>query len=53
MARGNRVLVTLECKDCKRRNYHTNKNKRTTQTNWSLTNTASGAVATRHTKETK
>ena len=30
MARGNRALVTLECKDCKRRNYHTNKNKRTT-----------------------
>lgn len=30
MARGNRVLVTLECKECKRRNYHTNKNKRTT-----------------------
>ena len=22
--------MTLECKDCKRRNYHTNKNKRTT-----------------------
>lgn len=30
MARGNRVLVTLECTACKRRNYHTNKNKRTT-----------------------
>jgi large subunit ribosomal protein L33 len=30
MARGNRALVTLECKDCKERNYNTNKNKRTT-----------------------
>jgi large subunit ribosomal protein L33 len=30
MARGNRALVTLECTDCKERNYHTNKNKRTT-----------------------
>ena len=29
MARGNRVLVQLECKDCKERNYCTNKNKRT------------------------
>jgi len=24
MARGNRALVTLECKDCKERNYNTN-----------------------------
>ena len=30
MARGNRALVTLECTDCKERNYNTNKNKRTT-----------------------
>ena len=30
MARGSRVLVQLECKDCKERNYCTNKNKRTT-----------------------
>jgi large subunit ribosomal protein L33 len=30
MARGNRALVTLECTTCKERNYHTNKNKRTT-----------------------
>lgn len=30
MARGNRVLVQLECKDCRERNYQTNKNKRTT-----------------------
>ncbi len=30
MARGNRVLCQLECKDCKHRNYSTNKNKRTT-----------------------
>jgi len=30
MARGNRALVTLECSTCKERNYHTNKNKRTT-----------------------
>jgi large subunit ribosomal protein L33 len=25
-----RVIVTLECKDCKERNYTTTKNKRTT-----------------------
>ena len=30
MARGNRALVTLECTVCRERNYHTNKNKRTT-----------------------
>ena len=30
MARGNRVLCQLECKECKERNYATNKNKRTT-----------------------
>ena len=31
MARGDvRIAVTLACEDCKRRNYHTNKNKRTT-----------------------
>jgi len=27
---ANRVIVTLECKDCKERNYSTTKNKRTT-----------------------
>jgi large subunit ribosomal protein L33 len=27
---GNRVIITLECRDCKRRNYTTTKNKRTT-----------------------
>jgi large subunit ribosomal protein L33 len=30
MAGGNRVIVTLECTECKRRNYSTTKNKRTT-----------------------
>ena len=31
MAAGqNRVLVTLACSECKRRNYHTQKNKRNT-----------------------
>jgi len=30
MARGNRVLLQLECTTCKERNYATNKNKRTT-----------------------
>ncbi len=30
MAKGNRVIITFECKDCKERNYSTNKNKRTT-----------------------
>jgi len=30
MAGGNRVIVTLECTECKRRNYTTTKNKRTT-----------------------
>jgi large subunit ribosomal protein L33 len=30
MARGNRVLLQLECTTCKERNYSTNKNKRTT-----------------------
>ena len=30
MARGNRVLLSLECTTCKERNYATNKNKRTT-----------------------
>ena len=30
MAKGNRVIITFECKDCKERNYATNKNKRTT-----------------------
>jgi large subunit ribosomal protein L33 len=27
---GNRAIVTLECGECKRRNYSTTKNKRTT-----------------------
>ena len=30
MARGNRVILQLECTVCKERNYSTNKNKRTT-----------------------
>ena len=30
MARGSRALCQLECSTCKRRNYATNKNKRTT-----------------------
>ena len=31
MARGDvRVAITLECEDCKRRNYQTNKSKRNT-----------------------
>jgi large subunit ribosomal protein L33 len=30
MAKGNRVIITFECKDCKRRNYSKTKNKRTT-----------------------
>ena len=30
MARGNRVILQLECTICKERNYSTNKNKRTT-----------------------
>jgi large subunit ribosomal protein L33 len=29
-ASTNRVLVTLACADCKRRNYHTQKNKKST-----------------------
>ena len=28
---GNRSIITLECKDCKERNYTTTKNKRKTQ----------------------
>jgi large subunit ribosomal protein L33 len=27
---GGRAIISLECKDCKRRNYSTTKNKRTT-----------------------
>ncbi len=27
---GNRVIISLECKECEERNYSTNKNKRTT-----------------------
>lgn len=30
MAKGNRVIITLECKGCKERNYSKTKNKRTT-----------------------
>jgi len=30
MAKGNRVIITLECKSCKERNYSKTKNKRTT-----------------------
>ena len=30
MAKGNRVIITFECKDCKERNYSNTKNKRTT-----------------------
>ena len=30
MAKGNRVTITFECKDCKERNYSNSKNKRTT-----------------------
>ena len=26
---GNRVIITLECRECKNRNYSTTKNKRT------------------------
>jgi large subunit ribosomal protein L33 len=29
MAKGNRVIITFECRDCKERNYTTTKNKRT------------------------
>jgi large subunit ribosomal protein L33 len=29
-AQSNRVLVTLACNECKRRNYHTSKNKKNT-----------------------
>lgn len=29
-AGANRVLVALACSDCKRRNYHTSKNKKNT-----------------------
>lgn len=29
-ASANRVLVTLACTECKRRNYHTQKNKKNT-----------------------
>jgi large subunit ribosomal protein L33 len=29
-ASSNRVLVTLACSECKRRNYHTEKNKKNT-----------------------
>ncbi len=27
---GNRIIVTLECRECRHRNYTTTKNKRTT-----------------------
>ncbi len=30
MAKGNRVIITFECRDCKERNYTNTKNKRTT-----------------------
>ncbi len=30
MAKGNRIIVGLECTVCKRRNYTTTKNKKTT-----------------------
>ncbi len=30
MAKGNRVIVGMECTVCKRRNYTTTKNKKTT-----------------------
>ena len=29
-AQSNRVLVALACSECKRRNYHTSKNKKNT-----------------------
>ncbi len=28
MAAGHRIIITLECKECKRRNYSTMKNRR-------------------------
>jgi large subunit ribosomal protein L33 len=30
MARSGREIITLQCSDCKRRNYSTTKNKKTT-----------------------
>ena len=30
MAKGNRIIIGLECTKCKRRNYTTTKNKKTT-----------------------
>ncbi|MCY1012124.1 50S ribosomal protein L33 [Nannocystis pusilla] len=30
MAAGNRIIIQLECQTCKRRNYSSTKNKRTT-----------------------
>ena len=33
MAGGNRIIITLECRECSERNYTTTKNKRTTPGN--------------------
>ncbi len=30
MAKGDRVIIHMECEDCKRKNYSTTKNKRKT-----------------------
>lgn len=53
MAAGHRIIVSLECKECKRRNYSTMKNRRNTPEKINLKKYC--AACRRHTehKETK
>ena len=53
MARGNRVILQLECTTCKERNYSTNKNKRTTPDKLELSKYCSRCRKHTNHKETK
>ena len=43
----NRIVISLACSECKERNYHTTKNRRTRRTGWNLTSSVRGAAHTR------
>lgn len=45
-----RVIITLACTECKRRNYTTTKNKRNTPDRLELKNTVAGATSIRRTR---
>ena len=45
-----REIITLQCPDCKNRNYSTTKNKKTTTGRLSSPSSATPAGSTRHTK---